>query len=179
MVATNNSCDTDLTLPTKKIHFRVAIKRAEDWKIRSIAQFKKRQLQKSALSASSSSNNTSEGISCNNPSKNSDKKIPSKKAKSEGSDGDVDRPSVDAPVPTSSSAVPTLKMEIPLQQKQHQLDAWIRELEVFAQNSIASKERIKQLHVARSQLLWLLRKASRHERQMVNANLSSFASENP
>jgi hypothetical protein len=150
----NAEKDDELNPATKKIHFRVAVKKAEAWKIQAIAQFKRKQEDKKASLVAS---NAPKSISTTNNEKRS-----SKKSKTDEPNDRIE---------------PTTKFEIA--QAQKQLDIWIRELELIAQNSTASKERVKQLHLARSQLLWLLKKASRHERQMVHENLSNFATQNP
>lgn len=152
----NAEKDDELNPATKKIHFRVAVKKAEAWKIQAIAQFKRKQEDKKASLVAS---NVPKPLPATSTEKRS-----SKKSKAEEANDRIE---------------PTTKFEITQAQKQQQLDIWIRELELIAQNSAASKERVKQLHLARSQLLWLLKKASRHERQMVHENLSSFATHNP
>lgn len=157
MVTTSSAeREDELNPSTKKIQFRVAVKKAENWKILAIAQFKRKQEEKKASLAAS---NASKALSTTNCEKRS-----SKKSKTDDSNERIE---------------PSTKFEITQAQKQQQLDIWIRELELISQNSTASKERVKQLHLARSQLLWLLKKASRHERQMVHENLSNFATHNP
>jgi hypothetical protein len=175
MVTTSN---TDLSLPSKKIQFRVSIKQADDWKIRSIAKYKQRQAAKAKLSqslsatvaASSKAPMAAQAASSNN--NNSEKKTARKSKVSESSEGSEKGAAPAADTQTNS------RTEITAFQKQQQLDIWIRELEFITQSSAASKERIRQLHLARSQLLWLLKNAARHERNLVNENLSEFAVSN-
>lgn len=169
MTVTSNSSINQPNSSSKKVHFRVNIKQAEDWKVRAIADYKRRQEEKRQKQNNLSASGKVSSVPIV-PHSNNDKKSVKKSKVSDSTEQSINS--------ESHAKIDAGLLARQQQQQQHQQEVWIRELEIIAQNGAASKERVKQLHLARSQLLWLLKKAARHERHMVHEHLSLFATEN-
>lgn len=181
-------------LREKHNEFRIGVKQTEEWKIKSIAAFKKKNIKQPAVAAVEEMNarkpvneTPHEVKSASQQQAKAASNEPSSTMSSSGTAVKVNS----VPKPSSSSSTaPSVKpapseaalarqAEAALIQKQLQLEQALRELEHYSHNSQSAQERIRQLHQMRSSLLWLLKKAARHERLMVHEHLSSFAANNP
>lgn len=183
-------------LREKHNEFRIGVKQTEEWKIKSIAAFKKKSIKQPVMA---------EEINARKPiaeTTNNDENRPTQQravavAKAVSTESSVNPSNSTVVVkeeagqkPSSSSIHSSTKSEpseaalarqaeAVLLQKQLQLEQALRELEHYSHNSQSAQERIRQLHNMRTSLLWLLKKAVRHERLMLHENLSSFAANNP
>jgi hypothetical protein len=129
--------------------FRVTIRQPEEWKIRAIAEYKQQQYLKKM------SQKQQDSAFMDNDAHKSDDGINKSQRK---------RMSM-RPKSASSAADPTVDMT-PEQRKAF-IDHSLRELEVYNYNSNVLKARIAGLHSVKLSLLWLLKKASLHERSLI------------
>jgi hypothetical protein len=149
---TNNSLPAAPEVTSSKIiKYRLAIKQPEEWKIRSIAQFKQKQRlkqirrQQAEMAANESA---------------TDGKKKSAKA-----------------TPVSSSSSVGKEEKVPKENEiKSAYESHVRELANCHFTSTVAKARITALHSVRISLLWLLKKASLHERSLIQDHLQPLPS---
>jgi hypothetical protein len=154
-----------MELPQSKInHFRVPIKKPEEWKIQAVAAFHQRIQEKKSASLKAKSAPHPEV-----------QKKPSKKRniQSVASADDSEIIKSEQVVANNPSSADILA------EKQKKLCESLSELERLHLQNTVCKERVRNAHATKSQLIWLLKKAIAHERQMIHENLSEIASDNP
>lgn len=136
--------------PPKVTKFRVTIRQPEQWKVRAIAEYKQKQylrkLEQRKQTAVDSENNNGTVRDDVMKAKSQRKRLIGTQRYQKSSD---------------------LSAEMSAEQRKVLVEQSIRELEVYNHTSNVLKARIAGLHSVKSSLLWLLKKASLHERNLI------------
>lgn len=153
----------------KVLKFRVHIQQPAPWKIKSIAQYRQNKFAANAAAAAKQQEGTQKQAKTQIPqpppvpeatqSKDTKKKRTSSFSGQLPHEGSSQRASFRS---TGS------KPELTEQQRTAAIEQAVKELEVYNYNSKIIQSRIAALHSVKMSLLWLLKKASMHERTMLH-----------
>lgn len=141
--------------------FKLLVPEPEPWKIKAIAEYKVRMQRRAQIlnSIAQKSAAQSSQIVDSSPRKKStsstNKKVEEQKLRTTAANN-------------ASTTQDPQRPDMGAVQKQAYLERTLIELEHWNARANAAKERIASLHAVKGSLLWLLKKASQHERGLIN-----------